>query len=146
MAGLLLVGCGSEEAEAPTACLAGGDTYLAALQRAPDQVRLDGTTPISACLVDGQSGGELGQVGEALVAAATELNGRAQDDPAGEATTQLGYLVGAVQEAAATTGGIHEDLVIRLDSAARYSASGRAFPVSFERAFGVGYEAGQADG
>ena len=146
LAGLLAGGCGSDDAETPAACLAGGDAYLAALESAPDEVLLEGTTPISECLVDAQSGGELGQVGEGTVAAATELNRRAQEDPDGTATVQLGYLVGAVQEAAASTGGIHQDLVIRLDAAARFSAGGRAFPASFERAFGAGYEAGQASG
>ncbi len=145
LAGLLAGGCGSDDAETPAACLADGDAYLAALESAPDQVLLDGTTPIGQCLVEAQSGGELGQVGEGMVAAATELNRRVQDDPEGVATVQLGYLVGAVQEAAASTGGIHQDLVIRLDAAARFSPDG-AFPASFERAFGAGYEAGQASG
>jgi hypothetical protein len=146
LAGALLVGCGSEDEQAPTACLGGKDVYLAALAGAPGEVRLEDGTPIGDCLVEAQAGGELGQVGEGMVAAATELNRRVQEDPAGEAATQLGYLVGAVQEAASTTGGIHEDLVLRLDSAARFSRGGNGFPASFERAFGAGYAAGQASG
>ena len=146
LAGLLLMACGSDEEEAPAACLAGADAYLTALETAPGEVRLDGGVAISDCLVEAQDGGELGQVGEGMVAAATELNRRAQDDPAGDATTQLGYLVGAVQEAASTTGGIHEDLVLRLDSAARFSQGGRGLGAAFERAFGEGYAAGQASG
>jgi hypothetical protein len=52
-----------------------------------------------------------------------------------------------VQEGAASTGGIHEDLVIRLDTAARYTGrQGGAFPAAFERSFGEGYAAGQASG
>ena len=141
------LGCGGDdEPSTPVACLGDRDSYLAALEAAPGEVRLEATTPISDCIVDGQSGGELGQVGEAVVAAATELNDRAQDDPAGDATVQLGYLIGAVQEGAATTGGIHEDLVIRLDAAARLNPGGGAFPPSFERAFGEGYAAGQSGG
>jgi hypothetical protein len=139
-------GCGNDDPETPLACLGDREAYLIALEDAPAEVRLDGTTPISDCIVDGQSGGELGQVGEALVATATELNRRAQDDPAGEATVQLGYLVGAVQEAASTTGGIHEDLVLRLDAGARLNSGGGALPAEFERAFGQGYAAGQASG
>jgi hypothetical protein len=147
VAGLVLAGCGSDdESETPVACLADADAYLTALENAPDDVRLDGTTPISECIVDGQDGGELAQVGEPLVAAATELNRRAQEDPGGEGTVQLGYLVGTVQEAASTTGGIHQDLVIRLDAAARFSGPDGPFPASFERAFGAGYAAGQASG
>ena len=147
LAGLLVIGCGSDdEAAAPAACLGGADAFLPALASAPDEVRLEGSTPISECIVEEQAGGDLAQVGEALVGAATELNRRARDDPAGMATVELGYLVGAVQEAASTTGGIHEDLVIRLDAAARFAGSDRAFPASFERAFGAGYAAGQRSG
>jgi hypothetical protein len=147
LAGLALAGCGDDdEPETPTACLAGAEAYLAALEEAPGEVLIDGSTPVRDCLVEEQSGGELAQVGEAMLAAANRLNAEARRDPAGDGTVALGYLVGAVQDAASTTGGIHEDLVIRLDAAARFSGSERAFPASFERAFGAGYAAGQASG
>jgi hypothetical protein len=147
LAGLLIVGCGDDDTNgAPAACLGGADAYLTALEAAPEDVRLAGSTPISDCIVEGQEGGELAQVGEGLVDAATELNRRARQDPAGMATVELGYLIGAVQEAASATGGIHEDLVIRLDSAARFTGDENAFPASFERAFGAGYAAGQRSG
>ena len=75
LAGLLIVGCGDDdEAAAPAACLGGTDAFLTALESAPDAVRLEGSTPISECIVEAQAGGELAQVGEALVGAATELN------------------------------------------------------------------------
>ena len=51
-----------------------------------------------------------------------------------------------VQEGASSTGGIHKDLVIRLDAAARFTEGGEPLPVEFERAFGEGYAAGQASG
>ena len=143
-AALALAGCGSEDEQAPAACLGGEQVYLAALADAPGDVRLEGAVPISDCLVEAQDGGELGQVGEGMVGAATELNREAQDDPRGDATTRLGYLVGAVQEAASTTGGIHEDLVLRLDAAARLGAG--KLGAEYERAFGRGYAAGQASG
>ena len=146
LAGLALIGCGDDEAETPSACIADSDAYLAALAEAPGQVRLAGETPISDCLVEAQSGGELAQVGESMIGAATVLNREAVKDPAGEATLQLGYLVGAVQEGASTTGGIHEDLVRRLDTAARFNEGGEPLPAAFERAFGEGYAAGQASG
>jgi hypothetical protein len=143
---LALVGCGDGEEQTPAACFADADVYLAALEDAPGEVRLDSTTAISDCLVEEQDEGTLGSVGEPVIAAATELNAEAREDPAGDATVQLGYLVGAVQEGASTTGGIHEDLVIRLDTAARFSEGGEPFPPEFERAFGEGYAAGQASG
>ena len=148
---VLLAGCGSEDEEAPAACIAPARDYLAALEAAPQPVRLGGSTPISDCLVADQDPAELGQVGEELISAATQLNAEARRDPAGEATTELGYLVGAAQQGAAESGGtegggIHTDLLRRLDSAARFSEGGKPLPASFERAFGEGYAAGQDGG
>jgi hypothetical protein len=149
VAGLIaLAGCGSEdEPETPAACLQASGAYLSALEAAPGEVRLDGTTPISDCLVANQPSGALQTVGKSVIGAATELNGEILDRPDRRTIARLGYLVGAVQEGASDTGGIHEDLVRRLDAAARYSGpSGKPFGVGFERAFGVGYAAGQASG
>jgi hypothetical protein len=145
---LASAGCGSgEDADsAPAACLGGPDAYLAALEDAPGEVLLEGETPIGDCLTEGQGGGQLATVGESAVAAATTLNEEALDDPSGDATVQLGYLVGALQEAASRTGGIHEDLIRRLDAAARYTPKGELPGAAFERAFGEGYAAGQARG
>ena len=144
---LLVAGCGSDDApETPVACLEPQSAYLDALQAAPGEVRLAGTTPISACLVEEQEAGALAQVGEAVVGAATQLNAEVRRTGDEAATVQLGYLIGAVQEAASTTGGIHEDLTLRLDAAANFTPGGRPFPASFEQAFGEGYVAGQRDG
>ena len=150
LAGMLaaLAGCGAEEApETPAACLGPASDYLKALEAAPGEVRLAGTTAISDCLVEDQASGPLQTVGKSLVDAASELNREVRGDPRSDAAIQLGYLVGSVQEAAASTGGIHEDLVIRLDSAARFTgADGKAFSAEFERSYGEGYAAGQATG
>jgi hypothetical protein len=149
---VLVAGCGSDdEAEAPAACIVPARDYLAALEAAPQPVRLEGSTPISDCLVADQEPAELGQVGEELIKAATQLNAEARRDPADEPTTQLGYLVGAAQQGAAESGGaegggIHTDLLRRLDSAARFTEGGQPLPASFERAFGEGYAAGQDSG
>ena len=113
--------------ETPAACLAPPAAYLEALQSAPAEVRLGGATPISACLVADQASGALQTVGKSVV--------------------ELGYLVGAVQEGASATGGVHRDLVLRLDSAARYAGpGGEPFGAAFERSFGEGYAAGQSGG
>lgn len=143
-----VAGCGSDEPpETPAACLAPASIYLEALETAPGEVALDGTTPISSCLVEEQAPGPLQTVARSVIDAATELNRQARANPDSAAVGRLGYLVGAVQEAAASTGGIHEDLVLRLDSAARYvGPGGRPFPAAFERSFGEGWAAGQADG
>ncbi len=153
-----LAGCGSDEApETPAACVAPAATYLAALDAAPGEVRLGGTTAISLCIVKEQEPGSLASVGESVVGAATELNSeilRLRDQPSADATAELerkavrlGYLVGAVQKAAAATGGIHRDLILRLDTAARYAGpGGKPFSAEVERAIGLGYNAGQETG
>ena len=144
---LATVGCGAEaETGTPSACLEPAATYREELAAAPEEVRLGGETPISACLVDGQSPGDIGSVGETVIAVATDLNVRARRDPSSSATVELGYLVSAVQEGATTTDGIHEDLIRRLDAAARFAPAAEPPPPRFERAFGEGYAAGQASG
>jgi hypothetical protein len=145
---VIAAGCGSDDPpDTPVACLEGPQAYLRALEAAPGDVRLDGTTPISDCLVEQQAPGAQAQVGEAMVAAATELNREIRRDGGTAVIERLGYLVGAVREAASGTGGIHEDLALRLDNAARYPGpQGDAFGAGFERAFGVGYTAGQERG
>ncbi|HKH22613.1 MAG TPA: hypothetical protein VKA88_03250 [Solirubrobacterales bacterium] len=139
-----IAGCGSEPDDAaPAACLATNAGYLHALERAPGQVRLGGTTPIADCLVPDQDGGQLASIGQEMIVAATKLNGEARRDPGGAAAVQLGYLIGAVSKGADA---IHTDLVRRLNSAARFSETGGALPAEFERAFGRGYAAGRSSG
>jgi hypothetical protein len=148
------IGCGSDEVpETPDACAAPPAAYLTALRDAPAQALIGGTTPIGSCLVEEQSPGRLEAVGGSIVRAATTLNREIRHAEASgqtaartrRLTVQLGYLVGAVQEAASRTGGIHVDLVRRLDAAARYlPGEEQTFSARFERAFGEGYAAGQA--
>lgn len=140
-----LAGCTSQEdEETPSACLAAAPAYLQALQSAPGEVRLEGATPISDCLPPEQDGGELSQVGSAMIAAATELNGEARADPGGEATVELGYLSGAVSRGADS---IHTDLARRVTAAAQFSPEGSGtLSAEFLRAFGRGYEAGRETG
>ena len=94
---LVSVGCGSSDSgTTPTACLVGAPAYLKALEGAPGSVRLAGGTPISDCLVENQSAGDLADVGASLVRAGTVLSAAARKDPGGEQTLRLGYLVGAL--------------------------------------------------
>ncbi|MEX0972324.1 MAG: hypothetical protein WDZ46_03600 [Solirubrobacterales bacterium] len=147
VAGLLaFAGCGEQDDSTPVACLEGELVYLDALEAAPGDVRLEGETPISDCLSENQSGGELANVGAALLSAATELNAEARAEPGGEANFQLGYLLGAAQRGADKSEGIHDELVRRLVAAARYSPGDRPLPPAFRRAYRSGYSAGQRDG
>jgi hypothetical protein len=143
-AALLAAGCGSkQEDQAPAACLASSDGYLRALQSAPGQVRLEGTTPISDCLVPSQEGGQLANIGQSMVVAATKLNVETRQNPGGPAAVELGYLLGAAAKGADP---IHADLIRRLNSAARFSETGGTLSADFERAFGRGYAAGHQSG
>lgn len=147
LAASVLVACGSTGTEStPSACLGSAATYRQALAAAPAEVRLEDTTPISACLVEGQSGGELAEAGQAMVLAATQLNEAARNDPTGPEAVQLGYLLGAAHHGAGETNGIHSDLIRRLDTAARFTPEGGTLPASFERTYGAGYAAGQSGG
>jgi hypothetical protein len=107
---------------------------------------VDGTTPISDCLTEDQPAGDLSEVGQTLIAVATGLNAEAREDPGGEASAELGYLVGASEEGAAGTAGIHTDLIRRLNAAARFNQGGRSLPAEFERTFGAGYAAARENG
>lgn len=149
LAGLAVVavaGCGSDEEPAtPAACLGGADAFVEALAAAPDPVVVDGT-PISDCLSEEQAPGQLATVGEALVGAATTLNERAREEPLGEPAVQLGYLVGAVEARAEETGGIHEDLALRVRTAALFIPKDELLPGGFQQRYEEGLTAGRASG
>lgn len=140
----LAAGCGGDsETETPQACLGTAGEYRDALGSAPGDVALADGTAISDCLPAEQSSGELAQAGEVMIAAATDLNGEAREDPTGPAAVQLGFLVGAIERGADA---IHADLVRRVNSAARFSPGGGLQPPEFERTFGRGYSAGLDSG
>lgn len=142
-AAALATACGSEDEGTPSACLTGSEDYVRILAQAPDGVAFADGTTISECLVPEQAGGELAQVGQEMIAAATTLNAQARDEPTSLAAVQLGYLVGAVENGSE---GIHADLVRRLNAAARFSDDGGLLPAAFERTFGQGYSAGLETG
>jgi hypothetical protein len=143
----LLAGCGSgDPPPTPVACLSPPSAYLEALKAAPGDVRLEGTTPISGCLVADQQPGQLADTGESLISAATRLNASVRRTGDDDAALRLGYLVGAVREGSQSTGGIHADLLRRVEAAARFAPADGAFSAHFERAFGEGHAAGQANG
>jgi hypothetical protein len=140
-------GCGSsDESSTPIACLGTTGHYLKALHDAPGEVRLDGETPISDCFSGTQGAGDLANVGQTVIGAATQLNAKARRDPGGRDTLMLGYLVGAVHEGASHASGANADLVRRLDTAARYDPDRGTLGAPFERAFGKGYAAGRQGG
>jgi hypothetical protein len=134
----LIAGCGDgTEEETPVACLEGRAAYLDPQRAEP---------PVSECLTANQQGGDLANVGETMVAAATRLNSEARADPSGPAAFRLGYLVGAAERGAAETEGIHADLLRRLRAAALYSRADRGLPATVLGAYRRGVAAGLSRG
>jgi len=133
----VLAGCGAEEESTPVVCLEGPAFY--------EERHRDGTL-ISDCVTENQGGGDLAEVGTAMLSAATELNAEARAEPGGEANVQLGYLLGAALRGAERTEGIHDELIRRLAAAARYSPENRPLPPAFFRAYRSGYAAGLKNG
>jgi hypothetical protein len=141
-----LAGCGGPDDATPAACLSGSSAYLGALGDAPGEVKLSGEVPISDCLAQNQTGGDLATVGSAMLTAATRLDAEARAEPGGPANLQLGYLLGAAQRGAEGTEGIHAELIRRLSTAARYSPDNHPLPASFRRAYREGFDAGRTGG
>lgn len=143
---LFAAGCGGPDDSTPVACLEGAPAYLRALDNAPGEVELAGKTPISGCLAQNQTAGDLATVGTAMLAAATKLNAEARAEPGGAANLQLGFLLGAARSGAENTEGIHAELIRRLSAAARYSPDNRPLPPTFLHAYRSGYSAGNEHG
>ncbi|MGD9734801.1 MAG: hypothetical protein AB7V58_04215 [Solirubrobacterales bacterium] len=143
----VLAGCGGGGDETtPDACFEGAGAYEQALAAAPGEVELGGETRISECLTRNQEGGELAQVGEALVTAATRLDAEAREDPGGQANVALGYLLGAAQRGSEETEGIHSDLMRRLEVAAQFAPGKQPLPPEFRAAYRRGFDAGRENG
>ncbi|HST68655.1 MAG TPA: hypothetical protein VLI94_03245 [Solirubrobacterales bacterium] len=143
----IVSGCGGGNDDlTPVACLEGTVAYEKALADAPGEVLLEGETPISECFVRNQSTGDLTRVGEAVIAAATELNAGARQEPGGVANLQLGYLVGAAERGAEETEGIHTDLLRRLTVAARFAPGKEPLSEEFLATYREGFDAGRAEG
>jgi hypothetical protein len=113
---LALAGCGEEDRPLPAACNQGAQPIVRALQAAPAQVLLAGTTTLSTCVERARSDADIQAVGAQLTAVADHLATRlGRSDPA---ALQLGYLIGAARRGSRHTSGIHEELVRRLEQTA----------------------------
>jgi hypothetical protein len=142
-----LAGCGGGTDEStPAACFEGAGAYEEALAAAPGAVEVGGVTMISECLTRNQEGGELAQVGEAMIEAATRLDAKARQDPGGQANLELGYLLGAAQRGSEETEGIHSDLMRRLEVAAQFAPGKRPLPPEFRATYQRGFDAGRESG
>ena len=146
----LLAGCGgssTKDERQPVACREGVGVYMNALRAAPGEVSLAGETPISGCLLPAAEEGELADLGEEALAAATKLNAQARAEPGGPAALQLGYLLGAIARGTAEpAGGVHAELLRRLTVAARFAPEGQPLSKRFLAAYEKGVAAGRDHG
>ena len=111
---LALAGCGEEDEPFPSACNDGVAAVQDALRRAPGDVALTGGTRLSTCVERARTAADIQTVGALYTATADDLAARAPRSDI--AALRLGYLVGAARRGARRTGGIHEELVRRLEN------------------------------
>jgi hypothetical protein len=115
LAATVTAGCStSDENGLPVSCQATADRVRDALEKAPQAVTLDGT-PISDCFTRAGEPGDIQSIGFAFTEAAAELSREVRERPESGASVELGYLVGAVRAGAARTGGIHDELLRRVE-------------------------------
>ena len=146
-AAMLPAGCGSQKDErTPVACDEGRAVILDGLRGAPGEVLLAGETPISDCLVIGAEEGELADLGEGALAAATQLSAEARARPGGRANLELGYLLGALTRGSVDTEGVHSELLRRLTVAAEYVPQGETLSPEFVATYEKGFAAGRGHG
>lgn len=139
-AALALSGCGEEERRLPSACDDGPQAVTEALSRAPGPVALEGGTRLSTCVRRARTHAEVQAVGALYTTVADRLADRvARSDTA---ALRLGYLIAATRRGARRTGGIHEELVRRLEQ----SAGLDGVPPERRTAFRRGLDAGRRHG
>ena len=138
----LAMGCGGSSVPvvASAACAAPADELLAALERAPGRVTLEGGTTLSACITGSRNPGDLQTIGATMTEAAEQLERTAPRDP--DAALRLGYLIGAARRGSQGQIGITDELVRRLERAADLSRGTSAAQAALAR----GLAAGEARG
>ena len=134
----LALGCGgsSDPPVASAACAAPAGELLAALERAPGRVTLEGGTTLSECVTGARNPGDLQTVGATMTEAAEELERTARRDP--DAALRLGYLIGAARRGSQGQIGITDELVRRLERAADLSSGTAAAQAALERGIAAG--------
>jgi hypothetical protein len=133
-------GCGREERPLPAACTAGSNQIAHALRRAPAPVALGDGTRLSVCLERARADADIQTVGALYTQVATGLS--AQVPASDTAALRLGYLIGAARRGTRHTGGIHLELLRRLDQ----SVGLDGVPPRRSAAFRLGLAAGSRTG
>jgi hypothetical protein len=137
-AALVLGACGQDTPPLSADCKAGAAPLAAALRGAPGHVALKDGSSLSDCIRHADGDAEIQEVSAGATSLADQLAARAGRSEG--AAVQLGYLIGAARRGARDTGGIHAELVRRLESA------GAAVPAARQAAFERGLTSGARSG
>jgi hypothetical protein len=130
--------CGQSTPPLSDDCTQGSAPLSAALAAAPADVRLADGTRLSECVSRADAEAEIQEVSAGATSLADQLAAKAAGDDT--AAVRLGYLIGAAKRGARHTGGIHAELVRRLESAAAHLPAGRRG--AFDRGLGAGTRGG----
>ena len=114
-------GCGNASHVVPPSCIAAAQDIERALAAAPGHVALSDGTPLSQCVAQATSDGDLQNVGSVFSQVADDLATRAPHDHA--AALRLGYLIGAARRGAAHNQGVSAELVRRVEQSANVPVS-----------------------
>jgi hypothetical protein len=114
-AAALLVGCGNHDVAVPAECLDSPAAVETALARAPADVRLGGSVPISDCFQQAASAADVQNLGAIFVTAAQQTADRVRRAPHSHAAVELGYLIGAVRRGAPPGMGVHAEAERRVE-------------------------------
>jgi urease alpha subunit len=135
---LIAGGCGSSAGALSAACTQGPSALSQALDTAPDRVALPDGTRLSDCVRRADANAEIQEV----AAGATPLADRLATESKGSeaAAVRLGYLIGAARRGARHTGGIHAELLRRLERAAATVPAARR--AALRRGLAAGERAG----
>jgi hypothetical protein len=137
---VLPAGCGESTRPPPAACVQRPEAIATALGGAPGRVRLADGTPLSECVRRARADADLQSVGSVLTAVGDALRTRAHSDAG--AAVRLGYLVGATELGGRHTGGIHAELIRRLEQDAALPGATAAVVTALQR----GLQAGRRNG
>jgi hypothetical protein len=133
-------GCGQSAASVPPACLTGAADLERALAGAPGPVALSDGTPLSRCVANATSDGDLQNVGAVFSQAADDLARGAARDPA--TALRLGYLIGATRRGGAHDQGISAELVRRVEQSANLDRRAPRIDAALHRGLVAGQRAG----
>jgi len=112
---VLAVGCGNQDVVVPAECLDGPEALRAALERAPEEVRLGDRVRISECFKPAAEPADVQNLGADLLATTRQLTASVRRDPRSQEAVELGYLTAAVRRGSRVDAGVHYETGRRVE-------------------------------